>query len=50
MYKEACMTPFPSRCLLSGSWYVFQQQVYYQAFLKHGFSLIDIKLLMIVTN
>ena len=50
MYKEACNTPFTSRCLLGGSWYVSQQRVYYQAFLKHEFSVLDIKPGMLVTN
>ena len=50
MYKEARRTTFPSRCLLSGSWYVFQQRDYYQAFLNQEFSLLDIKFLMIVAN
>ena len=49
MYKEACRIPFPSRCF-SGSWYFSQQRIHYQAFLKHGFSVLDIKLLVIVTN
>ena len=49
MYKEAYRIPFLHTCLLSGSWYVFQQRVHYQAFLKHEYSVIDIKLVMIVT-
>ena len=43
MYKEACRIPFPSRCLLSDSFYVSQQRVRYQAFLKHEFSVLNIK-------
>ena len=50
MYKKAWMNPFPSRCLLSDSWYVSQQRVHYQAFLKLGFSCLDIKPLVIVNN
>ena len=42
MYKEACGNLFPSR-LFIGSWYVFQQRVHYQAFLKHVFDMLDIK-------
>ena len=43
MHKEAYKYIFPSRCLLSGSWYVSQQRVHYQAFFKQGFSVLDIK-------
>ena len=50
MYKEACRTPFPSTDLLSVNWYVSQQRIHYQAFLKHEFSVLDIKPLMIFTN
>ena len=44
MYKEACRIPFPSRALLNCSWYVSQQRVHYQAFLKHMFIVLDITL------
>ena len=43
MYKETCRTAFPSHCLLSDFWYVSQQRVLYQTFLKHEISLLDIK-------
>ena len=43
MYKEAYRKPYPPIILFSGSWYVSQQRVHYQDFLKHGFSVLDIK-------
>ena len=49
MDKKACKTTFPSRCLLSGSWYFSQQRVHYQA-ISSTVSVLYIKPVMIVTN
>ena len=50
MYKEACRIPsLPDACLVAVCYFA-QQRVHYQAFLKHEFSVLDIKPLMIVTN
>ena len=43
MFKEACITPFPTRCLIIGSWYVSQQRIHYQVILKHEFRVLNIK-------
>ena len=50
LYKENCRIPCPSRCLLTGSWNFSQRSFRYRAFFEHGFSVLDIKPLMIATN
>ena len=50
LYKEADMIPSQSRCLLIGVLYFSQQRVRYKAFFEHGFSVLDIKPLMIAAN
>ena len=50
LYKEAYRIPSLSRCLLIGIWYFSQQRVRYRAFFEQGFSVLDIKPLIINAN
>ena len=50
LYKEVGRIPSPSFCLITDSWNVSHQRIRYRAFFEHGFSMLDIKPLMIAAN